>query len=309
MGKKSALSQEDEIAFRARRKSTLQSLKLKRKLRIKQIKEDAAQKIQEVNILYAKDPDRLRAKYAADEFARNQKAQKRAQKLIEREKRLFDLEQKLRPYTLGEEIFSAIVEGLGVFFFIAATVLLDVLALERMNTPLKTPYFVVYTIFGSIMIFNYLFSTLHHAIPNGVAKEVFKRFCHAGVFLTIAAGFAAYSLVDLMGLDLTVLVLNGVAAALCLTGLLMYCIAGTRFETANIVFYGVLSVAGFFMALLVFKTVSRLSFWWLVGSGVFYILGLVFCALRKIKFMHAIGNLLLLAASVSLFVSLFYIQQ
>ena len=62
------MTREDEIAAKAVRLSTLKSLKVKKELRIKQIKQDAEEKIREVNIQYADDPERLRAKYAADDF-------------------------------------------------------------------------------------------------------------------------------------------------------------------------------------------------------------------------------------------------
>lgn len=308
MGNNGKISASDEVANKARRRSTLLSLKLKRKLRIKQIKDEAAQAIKEVNIRYAEDPDRLRAKYASDEYAKNERARLRAARLIAREKKLNALVQKLRPYTTGEEIMSSIICGLGVVFFIAATVLLDVLALNRLNTSYKTVYFVVYTLFGCLMIANFLFSTLHHAITNLVAKEVFKRLCHAGVFVIIAVGFISYSLLPLATGNKIVWILNIAAITLCFVGFLMYCISGTYFETANIVFYGVLGAAGFIISLFIFKTVTSISFWWLLFSGIIFILGLIFCALRKIPFMHSIGNLLLLAASVALFISFFYIQ-
>ena len=59
------MTREDEVAAKAVRLSTLRSLKLKKRLRIRQIKEEAEAKIREINIQYAEDPERLRAKYAA----------------------------------------------------------------------------------------------------------------------------------------------------------------------------------------------------------------------------------------------------
>ena len=50
---------EDEIASKAVRKSTLISLKQKKKLRIAQLKDDYEKSVQEINVQYAKDPERL----------------------------------------------------------------------------------------------------------------------------------------------------------------------------------------------------------------------------------------------------------
>ena len=84
------MTRQDEIALKAVRASTLKSINEKRKSRIRQIKEEAERKIQEVNIQYSEDPERLRAKYAADEYARSEKARKRAEKNIAREKALIE---------------------------------------------------------------------------------------------------------------------------------------------------------------------------------------------------------------------------
>lgn len=299
------MTRQDEIAAKAVRISTLKSLKLKRKLRIKQIKETTANKIREINIQYAEDPERLRAKYAADDYARTERAKKRAAKRIIKEKKHLERENKLRPYTLGEEIFSSVVQGIGACLFIAATVLLDVFAIDRVPTEMKNLYLVVYTCFGLTMIINYIMSILHHALTNSSAKEVFKRFCHIGVFLIIACAYTGYSLVsitNLFGWIVTIIVWS-----ICFVGILMYAIAGSRLEIVNIVFYAVLGWAGLFICNQVYHAITPTSFGMLITAGVVYTIGLIFCSLRKVKFMHAIGDLILLTASVYLFFSFFFI--
>ena len=72
------MTHEDEVAAKAIRISTLKSLKLKKKLRIKQIKDKAEAEIRAINVQYADDPERLKAKYAAADYARTEKARKRA---------------------------------------------------------------------------------------------------------------------------------------------------------------------------------------------------------------------------------------
>lgn len=299
------MTREDEVAAKAVRLSTLKSLRLKKRLRIRQIKEEAEEKIREVNIQYADDPKRLKAKYAAEDYARTEKKRKRAEKRIEREKKHIAYERKLRPYTLAEEIFSSIVQGVGVCLFIVATVLLDVLAVEKIPSAQKSAYFAVYTCFGVTMIVNYLMSTLHHAIPSPTAKEVFKRLSHIGVFLIIACAFLTYSLVSVT--NLFGWVVNIVVWSICFVGIMMYAIAGTRLEVVNIIFYAVLGWAGLFICKQIYRSVTPASFKLLIISGVTFTIGLVFCGLRKVKFMHAIGDLVLLTGGIYLFFSFFYI--
>lgn len=101
----------DEIASKAVRKSTLKSLKVKKASRLKQLKADYEKSVQEINIQYAKDPERLKAKYAAAQYARTEKAKKRAEKRIARAQELIAIEEKTRRLTIPEEIASSIVQG------------------------------------------------------------------------------------------------------------------------------------------------------------------------------------------------------
>ena len=84
------MSRQDDIAAKAVRKSTLKSLKEKKHSRLKQLKVDYEKQIREINIQYAEDPERLKAKYAADDYAKTEKAKKRAQKQIETEKKIIE---------------------------------------------------------------------------------------------------------------------------------------------------------------------------------------------------------------------------
>ena len=115
------MSRQDDIAAKAVRKSTLKSLKEKKHSRLKQLKVDYEKQIREINIQYAEDPERLKAKYAADDYAKTEKAKKRAQKQIETEKKIIEANKKTRQLTVGEEIGSSIVQGIGACLFIAGT--------------------------------------------------------------------------------------------------------------------------------------------------------------------------------------------
>ena len=187
------MTRQDEIAAKAVRISTLKSLKQKRALRIRQIKEEAANKIRELNIQYSEDPERLRAKYAADDYAKSEKAKKRAAKAIEKEKKHLERERNLRPFTLGEEIFSSIVQGIGACLFIAATVLLNVFTIGKVPAEDKTLYITLFSCFGGTMTLMYIMSVLDHALTPSSAKETFKRLAHIFIFLVIGTTYTVYT--------------------------------------------------------------------------------------------------------------------
>lgn len=299
------MTRQDEIAANAIRKSTLKSLKLKKRLRIEQIKQDAEEKIRQVNIQYAKDPERLKAKYAAEDYARTERKKKIAQKRIEKEQKRLDYEQKLRPYTIGEEIFSSVVQGIGACLFIAATVLLNVFATNRAPQEQKTLYTIFCSCFGGTMILCYLMSTLHHAFTNPTAKEVFKRLSHISVYLVIACAYSAYSLVSIT--NTFGWIVTAAVWVISLVGIIMYAIAGSKVEVVSIIFYAILGWAGLFICNQVYHAITPTSFKFLIISGITLTIGLIFCNIRKVKFFHAIGDLIVLAGSIYLFFSFFYI--
>lgn len=300
------MTREDNIAARAVRISTLKSIKVKKSLRIKQIKEEAQKKIREINIQYAEDPERLKAKYAAEDYAKSEKAKKRAEKAIAREKAHVELQFSKRSYTLGEEIFSSIVQGVGACLFIAATVLLDVFAIQHVSEEEKNIYLALFSSFGGIMTFNYVMSILYHALTNINAKEVFKRLSRVGVFLVIMGAYFAYSFT--MKINVFAWVLAGIISVVCLTGLIMYAIAGSRLEKVNIILYAVSGFSALFLIKQFSKILSSRCFVMLIMSGIFYLIGMVFCNLRKIKYMHCIGDIFILIGSMSLFFSYFYMN-
>ena len=304
------MTKEDAIAIKAVRKSTLKSLKLKKKLRISQIKKDAEAKIREINIQYADDPERLKAKYAASDYARSEKAKKRAEAKIAKEKKHQELLRKLRPYTIAEEIFSSIVQGIGAGLFIAATVLLVVASVTKVPQESKAVYTSLFASFGGVMILNYIMSVLHHALLNASAKEVFKRLCRICIFLVIASALMVYSYTAYIHNAVSAvyaLVILGISAVICLVGIFMYAIGGSRMEIVNTVFNAVLGWAGFFICARLYHAITPKSFGMLVTSGVLFTTGLVFCSIRKVKFLHAIGDLIILSASVFMFYSFFFL--
>lgn len=295
----------DEIASKAVRKSTLKSLKVKKASRLKQLKADYEKSVQEINIQYAKDPERLKAKYAAAQYARTEKAKKRAEKRIARAQELIAIEEKTRRLTIPEEIASSIVQGIGVGLFIAATAILDTIAIARTMEYVSVTT-VFYSLFGAAMILMYLFSLLHHAIPNITAKGVFDRLSHIWAFLSIGFGYTAYLVTKIQGV--AGWVLFGVVWGLVTIGILFYAIAGKKYQRVNFVLYVLAGFSGLVVAKPLFDVLSRVSFSMLILAAVFYIIGIIFYNLRKVKYMHLVGNIMMLAGSVYMFFSLFFIN-
>lgn len=204
---------------------------------------------------------------------------------------------KLKKYSLGEEIFSSVSHGVGALMAIAATVLVIVFAAIRHN-----PMGVVGgAIYGGTMIVLYTMSTLYHSLTNPTAKRVFRVFDHCSIFLLIAGTYTPYCLCTLWGHGgLGILIAIWTCAIL---GIVLNAIALDRFKTLSLVFYVVMGLA------IILKLPTLVTLMPLGGlvfmciAGAVYILGIIFYLL-KVKYMHSIWHLFVLAGSICFFFSI-----
>ena len=298
------MTREDNVATRAVRRSTLKSIKAKKKERLKQIKANYDSEIREINIKYAKDPERLRAKYAADDYAKSERAKRRAERRIEHEQRRIEMQSKERRLSLGEEIFSAIVQGLGVLLSVAATAVLADRALQHADGALRVLYVSTFVCSTGLMIVMYIMSTLHHALVSENAKEVFGRLAHCFVFLVLGSAYTSFILIFARGVGGWVLF--GLVWTSAVVGIVLYAVWGSELKITNTVFYFVIGWAGLFLVRQFYLGHAIRSFVYLIISGLLYSLGCVFFLLHKIKYMPAAGNAVMLLGTLYLYASLFF---
>ena len=296
---------QDEIAKKAVRKSTMKCLKVKKQARLNQLKEEYNENVRQIEIQYAEDPEMLKAKFAAEDFARSERAKKRAQKRITRAKEEIEFDKSRRKPTLGEEISSSIIQGIGAGLFIAATAILDTLAVGRLQDFVNVTT-VFYSLFGAFMIAMYLCSLFKHALTNYTAKKVFNRLAHTFSFLIIGFAYSAYTITKLQGT--LGWVLFGIVWGIILVGVLFYAIAGRKYDKLNIILYCLAGFSGLIVCKQLIQVLSTTSFAMLICAAAFYILGLIFYNLKKVKYMHFVGNVLMLIANVYMFFSLFFID-
>lgn len=197
-----------------------------------------------------------------------------------------------RNYTLGEEIFSAVSHGIGAGLSVAALVTMLVRAAKYGDA-----YSVVSAaIFGSSLIILYTMSTLYHSLTAKSAKKVFRIFDHTTIFLLIAGTYTPYVLVTLRGV--VGWVLFGILWGLAVVGIVFDSVMLEKFRKLEMLLYVgmgwcILFASGSLVSKLAHDGVVLL----LVG-GVLYTVGIIFYALKKIKYMHSIWHLFVLAGSI-----------
>lgn len=215
----------------------------------------------------------------------------------------------IKRYTFGEEIGNAVTHGVGIALSITALVLLVLKAALFAPAEYKAAYIVGFTIFGASLIILYSASTLYHALTNPLSKKVFGIFDHTSIYLLIAGTYTAYCLTALHGaLGWTIF---GIIWALAVTGITFYAIFGSRMRRLSAVTYIpmaliIIFASGQVKASLFAASGTNASWYLLLIGGACYIIGTGFYAMKKIKWMHFVWHLFVIAGSIMHFFSVFW---
>lgn len=206
---------------------------------------------------------------------------------------------EVKEYTLGEEIANSITHGVGAGLSIAALVLLIVKSvMDGGGILLLSGLF-----FGIALLIEYMMSTLYHAIAVDAAKRVFKVLDHSGIYLLIAGTYTPYCLVTLMPY-------GGFWLFFVIWGLALVGIAFEAFWTfrprwVSAVVYIVMGWCIIAYIPTLYSVLAPAGFWLLLAGGLSYTLGAVFYILKKVKFMHSVFHVFVVAGSVLQFLSVY----
>lgn len=197
-----------------------------------------------------------------------------------------------RKYTLGEEIFNSVSHGVGAALSIAGTVVLIVMAAIHTNA-----WGVVSSsIYGASLIILYTMSTLYHSFTNKKAKAFFRIMDHNTIFFLIAGTYTPITLYFLGG---TVgWVLFSVVWAAAIFGIVMNSINLEKARIPSIFCYVAMGWVIIFAIKPLIASMSKVSLIFLVSGGVFYTLGIIFYAIKKIKYFHSVWHLFTIVGSV-----------
>ena len=199
---------------------------------------------------------------------------------------------RLKDQTTGEEIANAVTHGIGAALSVAGLVLLVVFAAIRGDAWRV----VSFSIYGSTLIILYLASTLYHSFTNIKLKRFFRTMDHISIFLLIAGSYTPITLVCMRGhWGWTIF---GLIWALAVAGVVLKAFFMGRFEKMSIALY----VAMGWLIIIAIKPMIQMvppgAVMWLVIGGVSYTMGLIFYALKKMPYNHAVWHLFVLGGSV-----------
>lgn len=195
-------------------------------------------------------------------------------------------------YTLGEEIFNSVTHGIGGLLSIAGTAVLIVMAAIHSDA-----WAVVSSaVYGASLIILYTMSTLYHAITNRRAKAFFRIMDHNTIFFLIAGTYTPITLVALRGA--LGWVLFGIVWGAAALGIVLNSIDLEKFRKPSVVCYILMGWVIIIAIKPMIEHVPFLSLLFLVIGGVFYTVGIIFYAIKKIRYFHSIWHIFTVAGSV-----------
>lgn len=205
-------------------------------------------------------------------------------------------------YSLGEEIANAITHGVGALLSIAALVALIVVAALYGTVW----HLVSAIIYGTTLFLLYMASTLYHSITNPKARHVFKVIDHAGIYLLIAGTYTPFALVTIRedgGWWLFAVVWILAAIGVAMEAFWVY-----RPRWVSVLVYLAMGWLAVFAIKPLMDNLAPQGVWLMVAGGLAYTLGTVFYLLKRVKYMHAVWHLWVLAGSILHFVAvMFYV--
>jgi hemolysin III len=202
--------------------------------------------------------------------------------------------------TLWEEVASAGTHAIGVGLAIAALVLGVVYAAR-----VESAWAIVgAAIYGATLVFLFLVSTLYHSIAHQGAKRLFLAFDHCAIFLLIAGTYTAITLAVMNG-SWQGWFMFGVVWALALAGVLMRLVWLRYMHPVFYLIYLAMGWLGFAFAEAVEAKVGWDGVELILIGGICYTGGLVFYALRRLPFNHALWHLSVMAGSTLHFFAIY----
>lgn len=183
--------------------------------------------------------------------------------------------------TAGEELASCLSHGFGLLASLAALPILAWNAWRQQDFW----QLVGASVFGVTLVLLYAASTGYHLFrPGSRAKRMFRLLDHAAIYLLIAGTYTPFALGALRGpWGWSVL---GAVWTLALAGIILKLRVGFRYEGIST---GVYLLMGWLVILVIRPLVAQIGvagFGWLLAGGLSYSLGVIFFAMKRLRFAH-----------------------
>lgn len=185
--------------------------------------------------------------------------------------------------SVGEEIANSVSHGVGFLAVLAVTPFL-----VRAAIPHGAASIVGVSIFAATMAVLYLASTLYHALPNSRGKRVLRVIDHGAIFLLIAGTYTPFTLGILRGA--WGWALFGTVWGLALAGVIFKVLGGVRYPTASTAIYVAMGWLVVVAIQPLWERMPQMGLIWLLAGGVAYTGGVLFYAMKRVRYGHLLWH-------------------
>ena len=150
-------------------------------------------------------------------------------------------------------------------------------------------------------------STLYHSFKVNNAKRVFRIIDHSSIYLLIAGTYTPYTLVTLREVSPFLgWSIFGIIWGCAIIGIVFTSIDMNKFKRIGMILYILMG----WMIVITFKplltNIEKNGVYLMIGAGITYTIGAIIFGLgSRIKYMHSLFHLFVLAASIQFFFSIF----
>ena len=195
-------------------------------------------------------------------------------------------------YTLREERANYISHGLGLLIGIVATAILVNNAFASNNIW----GIIAHSIFGLGIVACMGSSTIYHFVQEPLKKAKLRHFDHASIYVLIAASYSPFTLILLKPEEpvwgWVLFSFVWIIAIIGITISFKPLKRNSNIKTTSYVFMGMVVLIAFKPLIDVAKAQNSIEVInWLIGGGIFYIIGAVIYANAKREFIHSIFHL------------------
>lgn len=214
-----------------------------------------------------------------------------------------EYDKSLPKYTKGEEIFNAVTHIVGGAFGIIFLIVSVIYAHWHCNAIGVLSMY----IYGICMIIAYTMSAIYHFLRPNRAKKVFRIFDHCSIFLLIAGTYTPFCLITLAPVPEWGYTIFAIVWALSILGIVLNAVNMYKWKALSMVLYLALGWCIIIAFVPLINHLEMAGFWWLLAGGIAYTVGAIFYGFgRKIKYIHSIWHLFVLAGSICQFISIMF---
>ena len=211
--------------------------------------------------------------------------------------------KELPSYTKGEEIFNAVSHIVGGAFGIIALILGLVFTIQEGHDGWSILSVIIY---GVSIILLYTMSSIYHFLRRNKAKRVFRIFDHCTIYLLIAGTYTPICVILLRhewwGILLLILVWVAAIVGITFNAINMH---KTSIKVLSMILYIVMGWCVIFLIVPLLKIWYGPGFWFLLGGGISYTVGVIFYAFgKKAKYIHSIWHLFVILGTVLQFIAI-----